>query len=132
MKENNIIPRLNNYGRLPEDVYYNWMRGYAVIEFFSGTLADVFGVSKGSIRAVGDNRLTNIDTFSKSPTADLEITLNKDIVRLEVQSGFTGINDIKAHKVRKARDMFNNKTFFHISFILTYLMVVLLLLIYLI
>lgn len=34
LKDNDIIPRLNNNGRPPEDVYYNWMRGYAVCEFF--------------------------------------------------------------------------------------------------
>ncbi len=103
LKENNIIPRLNNNGRNPEDVYYNWMRGYAVCEFFSKALSTVFGVPQDSIRTVGNDKLTDIDTFSKSPTADLEINIDNKPVRLEIQSGFTGTNDIKQHKVLEAK-----------------------------
>lgn len=102
MRENNIFPRLNNYGRYPEDVYYNWMRGYIVCKYFAPALAIIFGVPKESIRTVGHDSLTDIDTFSQSPVADLEITIANAIVRLEIQSGYTGVNDIKAHKVREA------------------------------
>lgn len=103
LKDNNIIPRLNNNGRPYEDVYYNWMRGYAVCEFFSKALLIVFDVPQGSIKTVGNDKLTDIKTFSKSPTADLEIKLGSKTVRLEIQSGFTGVNDIKRHKVLEAR-----------------------------
>lgn len=106
LKENGIIPKLNNNGRNPEDVYYNWMRGYAVCEFFSKALSIVFDIPQNSIKNVGNDKLTDIDTFSKSPTADLEIELEDKITRLEIQSGFTGINDIKQHKVNEAKRVF--------------------------
>ena len=106
LRDNNIIPRLNNNGRNPEDVYYNWMRGYAVCVFFSKALSLVFDVPQNSIKTVGNDKLTDIGTFSKSPTADLEIELENKIVRLEIQSGFTGTNDIKRHKVIEAKKVF--------------------------
>ncbi len=106
LRDNNIIPRLNNNGRNPEDVYYSWMRGYAVCEFFSKALSVVFGVQQESIKTVGDDKLTDITTFSKSPTADLEIEIEDKKIRLEIQSGFTGLNDIKLHKVDEAKRVF--------------------------
>lgn len=106
LKENNIIPHLNNNGRAPEDVYYNWMRGYAVCEYFSKALSIVFDIAQDSIKTVGKDKLTDIETFSKSPTADMEIVLDEKTVRLEIQSGFTGINDIKKHKIDEAKRVF--------------------------
>ena len=103
LKDNNIIPRMNNYGRAPDDVYYSWMRGYLVCEYFAKPLSIIFNVEPTAITTVGDDQLTDIDTFSQSPTADLEIALEDRTIRLEVQSGFTGINDIKKHKVNEAR-----------------------------
>lgn len=103
LKDNNILPRMNNYGRAPDDVYYSWMRGYLVCEYFSKALSQIFGVEEGAISIVGDDQLTDIETFSQSPTADLEITLADSSVRIEVQSGFTGVNDIKKHKVVEAK-----------------------------
>lgn len=103
LKDNNILPRMNNYGRAPDDVYYSWMRGYLVCEYFSNALAQIFSVEEEAIAIVGDDQLTDIETFSQSPTADLEITLSDSSVRIEVQSGFTGINDIKKHKVVEAK-----------------------------
>ncbi|MCF2624688.1 hypothetical protein I6E17_00655 [Fusobacterium perfoetens] len=109
MKENNIFTKLNNNGRNPEDVYYNWMRGYIVCKYFAPALSIIFGVSKESIKTVGHDSLTDFKTFSKSPMADLEIKLNDTIIRLEIQSGFTGINDIKYHKVQEAKRVFENE-----------------------
>lgn len=109
LRENKIIPKLSNYGRSPEAVYYSWMRGYAVLEFFVDALAAVFNVPREAIRNVGHDQLTSIETFSQSPTADLEITLDDNRVRLEIQSGFTGANDIKAHKVKEAKKIFQNE-----------------------
>lgn len=109
LKDNAIIPRLNNNGRNPEDVYYNWMRGYAVCEFFLKALSIVFGVPQNSIKTIGKDKLTDIDTFSKSPTADWEMKLGGETVRLEIQSGFTGTNDIKRHKVVEARKVLSLK-----------------------
>ena len=103
MRQNNIFPRLNNYGRYPEDLYYNWMRGYIVCKYFAPALSVIFGVPEDSIRTVGHDSLADINTFSQSPVADLEITIANTIIRLEIQSGYTGVNDIKAHKDREAK-----------------------------
>lgn len=84
------------------------MRGYAVCEFFSKALSIVFDVPQDSIKTVGNDKLTDINTFSKSPTADLEIELERKAIRLEIQSGFTGTNDIKRHKVDEAKRMFSS------------------------
>lgn len=106
LKDNNILPRMNNYGRAPDDVYYSWMRGFLVCEYFSKALSIIFDVDQTAITTVGNDQLTDIATFSKSPTADLEIALVDRTIRLEVQSGYTGINDIKAHKVNEAKRLF--------------------------
>ena len=45
--------------------------------------------------------------FKKTPKADLEVNLkNNEKIRLEIQSGFQGINDIKQHKVIEAKRIF--------------------------
>ncbi|MCQ2455644.1 MAG: restriction endonuclease [Clostridia bacterium] len=110
IRQNNIICRLNNYGRYPEDVYYNWMRGYAVCKFFAPAISLLFGVAQEDIQTVGHDSLTNIETFSQSPVADLEINVNDNRIRLEIQSGYTGEkNDIKAHKVKEAKRIFEQE-----------------------
>ncbi|MBE6790289.1 MAG: restriction endonuclease [Ruminococcaceae bacterium] len=106
MRENDILPHLNNYGRYPEDLYYNWMRGYIVCKYFAPALARIFNVPEEQIRTVGHDSLAEIETFSQSPVADLEIRIDNTIIRLEIQSGYTGVNDIKAHKVREAQRAF--------------------------
>ena len=56
---------------------------------------------------IGDDDLKNIEIFKRTPKADLEIKLNeKERVRIEMQTGFTGINNIKQHKVLKAKKIF--------------------------
>ncbi len=109
MRENDILPRMNNYGRYPEDLYYNWMRGYIVCKYFAPALAGIFGVSEEEIRTVGHDSLSEIETFSQSPVADLEIETENAVIRLEIQSGYTGVNDIKAHKVREAQRAFRDE-----------------------
>lgn len=107
MRKNDIIPRLNNFGRLPEDVYYNWMRGYCVATYFAKTIALILGVEENAIHQIGMDNLDDIETFSQSPMADIEVRLqNENIIRFEVQSGYTGVNDIKKHKVEEARRVF--------------------------
>ena len=34
LKDNNIISRLNNQGRRPEQVYFSWMRGFVISNYF--------------------------------------------------------------------------------------------------
>lgn len=104
LKKNKIIPRLNNQGRRPEEVYFSWMRGFVISSYFLNALSLVFEVSIENIDLIGDDDLANIDTFKRSPKADLQINLrNGKRVRIEVQSGFQGINDIKQHKVLEAK-----------------------------
>ena len=109
LKDSNIIPRLNNFGRTPDDVYYNWMRGRLVCEFFLKALSKIFLVPECAICCIGNDNLMDVSTFSQTATADLEITTVHGRLRLEVQSGFTGINDIKRHKVLEARKVLDQQ-----------------------
>ncbi len=107
IKLNHILPRLNNQGRRPEEVYFSWMRGFVVSNFFLKALSLVFEVNISNIDLIGDDDLKNIEIFKRTPTADLEININsKKKIRIEMQSGFTGINDIKQHKVLEAKRVF--------------------------
>jgi len=110
MRTNDILPVLNNLGRRPEQVYFSWMRGYVVSNFFLKALGLVFEVDTEKIDLIGDDDLKNVETFKKTPKADLEIRLNgKKKVRVEMQSGFTGTNDIKQHKVLEAKRVFREE-----------------------
>lgn len=112
MKENNILPVLNNQGRRPEQVYYSWMRGYVLSNYFLKALGLIFEVDTSNIDLIGDDDLKNIETFKRTPKADLEIKLNtKERIRIEMQSGFIGINDIKQHKVLEAKRVFRDLGF---------------------
>lgn len=104
MRDNEIIPQLTNQGRDPTDVYYNWMRGYLVCEFFLPTIAKLFSVEENKIVSVGQDDLKNIETFKRAATADLELILkNGKKIRLEIQAGYTGTNDIKKSKILEAK-----------------------------
>jgi len=104
LKSNNIISRLNNQGRRPEEVYFSWMRGYVISSYFLKSLSKIFGVDVENIDLIGDDDLVNIETFKRTPKADLQINMNGGgKIRIEVQSGFQGINDIKQHKVLEAK-----------------------------
>lgn len=110
MRTSGILPVLNNLGRRPEQVYFSWMRGYVISNFFLKALGFIFEVDTTKIDLIGDDDLKNIETFKKTPKADLEINLpSNEKVRIEMQSGFTGINDIKQHKVLEAKRVFQDK-----------------------
>jgi hypothetical protein len=102
-----LLPRLNNQGRRPEEVLFSWLRGYAVAEFFTPSISKIFSADIGSMVSIGEDDLKNIETFKRSPRADLEITRGGRKIRMEIQSGFQGINDIKEHKVREAKRVFD-------------------------
>ena len=107
LKDNNIIQRLNNQGRRPEQVYFSWMKGYIISNYFLKALSKIFKVSLDNISLIGDDDLVDIESFKRTPTADLEILLNNgNKLRIEVQSGFVGVNDIKQHKVLEAKRIF--------------------------
>jgi hypothetical protein len=107
LKKYKIIEKLNNQGRRPEQVYFSWMRGYIVTIYFFKALSLIFEVNIPNINIIGDDNLKNIDSFKRTPTADLEIKFkNNKKIRLEIQAGFQGINDIKQHKVLEAKKIF--------------------------
>lgn len=107
LKMHKIIEKLNNQGRRPEQVYFSWMRGYVVSIYFLKALSVIFKTDLSNIKLIGDDDLINIDSFKRTPTADLEISFDTyEKVRIEVQSGFQGINDIKQHKVLEAKRIF--------------------------
>lgn len=97
-----ILPRLNNQGRRPEEVLFSWMRGFVSQEYFRTSIARVLQVEDTSVLSIGDDDLTNPQTFRRTPKADLQTIINSKACRIEVQSGFQGVNDIKEHKVREA------------------------------
>jgi hypothetical protein len=110
LKENNILSRLNNQGRRPEQVYFSWMRGYIISNYFLKALSLIFEVDVEDIDLIGDDDLIEIDTFKRTPKADLEVNLkNGEKIRLEIQSGFQGVNDIKQHKVIEARRFYREE-----------------------
>lgn len=109
MRKSGILPILTNQGRRPEQVYFNWMRGYVVQHFFLKALGFIFEVDVAKINLIGDDNLKTVQTFKRTPKADLEILLKgKKKMRIEMQSGFTGVNDIKQHKVLEAKRVFQD------------------------
>jgi len=99
-----ILPQLNNQGRRPEQVYYSWMRGYVFSNYFLNALSKIFDTPLQNIELIGDDDLKNIETFKRTPKADLQLPVNNsEKIRIEMQTGFTGINDIKQHKVLEAK-----------------------------
>jgi hypothetical protein len=110
LKDNNMIAVLNNQGRRPEKVYFSWMRGYIISEYFVEALEHIFEVEFGDIKLVGDDDLRNVKTFKRTPKADLEVRMKDGTeIRLEIQSGFTGTNDIKQHKVLEAKRVWDSE-----------------------
>lgn len=110
IKSNNILPRLNNQGRRPEQVYYSWMRGFVISSYFLKAISRIFEVDITAVSLIGDDDLRSIEAFKRTPKADLAIDLPgvDKRVRIELQSGFTGINDIKQHKVLEAKRVFRD------------------------
>ncbi len=80
------------------------MRGYLISNYFLKALSIIFEVNIENIELIGDDDLVKIESFKRTPTADLEISLKDGSkIRIEMQSGFQGINDIKQHKVVEAK-----------------------------
>lgn len=113
-----IEDKFHNNGRAPEDVYYNWMRGYLVCLYFKKMIAEIFGVKEKAIQQFGADSLDVLRKtqdpakFKKDAAADFKIsadhlaTATNDIL-IEVQSGFTGINDIKKTKANEAKKKYD-------------------------
>lgn len=109
IKDARLLLKLNNQGRRPEEVLFSWLRGYAMTEYFSLVLSKILRVDRESIASIGDDDLKNINTFKRTPKADLEISKDGSKTRIEVQSGFQGVNDVKEHKVREAKRLFQEE-----------------------
>jgi hypothetical protein len=105
LKNNGILSRLTNLGRRVESVYFSWMRGYIIVCYFQKALSLIFEVRLDEVILIGEDDLRDVETFNKSPKADLEILYEGNKLRIEVQSGFQGVNDIKRHKVLEAKKM---------------------------
>lgn len=105
MKNNGILEKLNNQGRRKEEVYFSWMRGYLICEYFKEAICDIFNIDISQILHIGEDDFSLPETFKRTPRADLQI----QNIRIEIQSGFQGINDIKEHKVREASRNFKEK-----------------------
>jgi hypothetical protein len=98
-----LLGSMNNQGRRPEEVLFSWLRGYALMELFTPALAQVFSVPVSGISRIGDDDFSNPETFRRTARADLGLMLGGKKFRVEVQTGFQGVNDIKEHKVKEAR-----------------------------
>ena len=110
IRQNDIIPKLNNLGRRPEQVFFSWMRGHVFTNYFIKALGIIFVVDPSQIAVIGDDDLKTPETFKKTPKADLEIPMKTGRrLRVEVQCGFTGTNDIKQHKVLEAKRIFREE-----------------------
>lgn len=107
IKDNGILPQLNNQGRRPEQVFFSWIRGYIISAYFLDSIGDIFGVDTKKIKLIGEDDINSLETFKRAPTADLEVNRRGEKIRIEMQSGFQGINDIKQHKVLEAKRMFD-------------------------
>ncbi|CAG9471174.1 restriction endonuclease [Campylobacter upsaliensis] len=106
MKNNDILEKLNNQGRRKEEVYFSYLRGFLICEYFKEAMCDIFDIDISQILHIGEDDFSSLETFKRTPKADLQI----QNIRIEMQSGFQGINDIKEHKVREAkRNFIENK-----------------------
>ena len=103
MKASGILPKLNNQGRRPEEVYFSWIRGYSLAQLFEKSLKFIFECD--NIKSIGDDDFSSLETFKRTPKADFEILVHGDKIRIEAQTGFQGINDIKQHKVLEAKKL---------------------------
>jgi hypothetical protein len=107
--KNNLIGRMNNQGRRPEAVLFSWLRGSATGEFFEPFLTKIFCGKNGKLKKIGEDDVADPDTFKRAPTADYLAVAAKRRIRIEVQAGFQGINDVKQHKVLEAVRIFREK-----------------------
>lgn len=84
------------------------MRGYAFLNYFTKAISFIFETDLKNIINIGDDKPISREDFIRSPRADLQIIYEGELLRLEIQTGFQGINDIKQHKVIEAKKEFLN------------------------
>jgi len=76
VRDTENLPRLNNQGRRPEQVLYSWLRGYAMTRFLHPALASLFNLEQTEIYDVGDDDFRSLETFRRTPKADLTLNYN--------------------------------------------------------
>ncbi|OQB14960.1 MAG: hypothetical protein BWY15_00774 [Firmicutes bacterium ADurb.Bin193] len=109
IRNENIIARFNNHGRPREEVYFSWMRGYLACNIFKRYIARIFNIDEYLLLDIGNDNLNNIAQFARTSTADIQFENEEGIINLEIQSGFTGVNDIKKHKFEEAIRKFSEE-----------------------
>ncbi len=104
LRTHGLLAKLNNQGRRPEEVYFNWMRGHLVVQFFLPAISRLFSSFGDQVRFAGTDDYSHAASFRRSGAADLAI-LRKGLPKafVEIQSGFSGINDFKRHKWVEAK-----------------------------
>jgi len=104
-----LLPRLTSFEQRAEDALFSWLRGYAICRYFMPAVSRIFSVPHASISQIGNSDLKNFETFRRTPEVELEFNREGKWLRIVLQSGFQGINDIKEHKVRDARRLFEER-----------------------
>jgi hypothetical protein len=101
--KNSLTPRLNNQGRRPEQVLFSWIRGYAGGMLFLPAVARLLKLDPSGIQEIGDDNWHDVERFRRSPKADFSVEMGDRTLRIEMQTGFQGINDVKRHKIIESR-----------------------------
>lgn len=103
VQQNQLWTSLNNNGRSAEEVYFSWIRGYALAELMRHALAVILGVADRTITKSGADNFDSAETFKKTSDADYELNDGGLLIKFEIQCGFQGrYGDIKKSKFQKA------------------------------
>lgn len=103
LKEHDLIGQFTNNGRPVENVYFSWLRGYAICGFLRPSICALLGIDDHQIFNSGGDSLTSPADFNRNAAADLTAILkNGARWKIEVQAGFTAEHDLKRHKVTEA------------------------------
>ncbi len=104
LRTHGLLPKLNNQGRRPEEVFFNWMRGHLVVQFFLPSVRRLFSAFGDEARFTGTDDFSDPSSFRRTGAADLAILRDgSPRACVEIQSGFSGINDFKRHKWVEAK-----------------------------
>lgn len=93
--------------RRSEHVLFSWLRGYATAEYFLPSFKTIFGANE--FQSIGQDDFSSAETFKRAPTADYCVSRDGQSFRIEVQSGFQSISDVKQHKVIEAKRVFREE-----------------------
>ncbi|WP_342255540.1 hypothetical protein [Spiroplasma endosymbiont of Poecilobothrus nobilitatus] len=74
--------------------------GKLLWSFFIPSIEYIFD---SKVNIIGDDAN---DKWSRTAKADIELNYNNELIILEIQTGFQGINDIKRHKILESKEQF--------------------------